>query len=139
MKPDPVIEAGRWLAQARDDLACARYALGGAFYAQACFVAQQASEEGMKSLACLEGARYVRGHSIAELVKGLIERYPQLDRHVESPARLDLYYVSSRYPNSHPGAGVEMAPFQAFTQDQAKEAVGWADGIIGDVAAIVES
>jgi hypothetical protein len=76
MKPDPVIEAGRWLAQARDDLACARYALGGAFYAQACFVAQQASEEGMKSLACLEGARYVRGHSIAELLKGLSNATP---------------------------------------------------------------
>ena len=37
----------------------------------------------------------------------------------------------------HPA--VEMAPFQAFTRDQATEAVGWADGIISDVAAIVKS
>jgi HEPN domain-containing protein len=137
MKPDPLTEAARWLAQAKDDLAFGRHALDGGFHAQACSIAQQASEKGMKSLAYLEGARYVTGHSIAELLKGLVERYTQLGLHVEAAVRLDLYYVSPRYPNAHPG--VEMAPFQAFTQGQAKEAVGWADGIIADVAAIVES
>ncbi len=137
MKPDPLTEAGRWLAQAQDDLAFARYALDGGFYAQACFIAQQASVKAVKAVAYLGGARYVTGHSITELLKGQMERYPQLAHHVEAAARLDLYYVSPRYPNAHPGA--EIAPFQAFTQDQGTEAVGWADGIISDVAAIVKS
>ncbi len=137
MKPDPLTEAGRWLAQAQDDLAFAKYAAGGGFYAQACFIAQQASEKAVKAVAYLGGARYVTGHSVTELLKGQIELHPELSHHVEAAARLDLYYVSPRYPNAHPG--VEIAPFQAFTRDQATEAVGWADGIMSDVGAIIKS
>ncbi len=41
---DPAAEGQRWLAQADNDLAFARYALDGGFFHQACFVAQQCAE-----------------------------------------------------------------------------------------------
>ena len=41
---DPKAEGRRWLGQAENNLAFARYALGGAFFHHVCFIAQQASE-----------------------------------------------------------------------------------------------
>ena len=137
MKPDPKVEAARWLAQAKDDLAFGKIGLETGHYAQACFIAQQASEKGATSLAYLQGARHVKGHSVLERLKEVLPGYPTMAKHVEAAVRLDLYHVAPRYPNAHPG--VETAPYQLFTQGQAEEAVGWADGIIADVADIVES
>ena len=39
-------EADRWRRQAANDLAFARLAVRERFYAQACFIAQQAAEKG---------------------------------------------------------------------------------------------
>ena len=50
MKPNPRAEAERWLAQAQSDLAFAEYGLDGGFYAQACFMCQQAGEKALKAL-----------------------------------------------------------------------------------------
>jgi len=109
----------------------------GGFYAQACFLAQQAAEKGLKALVYRQGARYVRGHSIGELLEGLLERYPQLERHRENANRLDQYYITPRYPNALPG--VALAPFQVFSQVQAQEALDGADGILREVRQLLES
>jgi len=137
MKPEPKEEAQRWLLQANNDLEFARFSLEGCFYSQTCFIAQQAAEKALKALAYLQGARYVRGHSIRELLEGLLERYPQLERHREIANRLDQYYITPRYPNALPG--VTLAPFQVFTQGQAQEALDGADGILREVRQLLES
>lgn len=101
------------------------------FFAQACFMAQQAAEKALKALVYLQGARRVLGHSVRELLDGLLERYPHLEPFREVASRLDLYYITPRYPNSLPG--VSLAPAQVFTQGQAREAVDWAAGILDEV------
>jgi HEPN domain-containing protein len=137
MKPDPVTEAARWQRQAANDLESARFSIEGGFHAQACFMAQQSAEKALKALDYRRGSRFVLGHSIRELLERLVGDYPQLERHREVATRLDQLYISPRYPNAHPG--VEMAPFEVFTEGQAREAVAWADGIIGEARRMLQS
>ncbi len=40
--------------------------------------------------------------------------------------RLDLYYISARYPDAFPSG----APFEYFTRDQAEEAVQYAEALV---------
>jgi len=47
--------------------------------------------------------------------------------------RLDLYYISARYPDAFPSG----APFEYFTRDQGEEAVSFAERIIAAVRARV--
>ena len=137
MKPNPEEEAKRWLLQAENDLESARFSMGGSFYAQACFMAQQSAEKALKALVYLGGARFVLGHSVGELLEGLLERYPQLERYRETASRLDQYYITPRYPNALPGIG--LAPFQAFKQGQAQEAVDSTDSILSEVQQLIKS
>ena len=131
MKPNPKEEAERWLLQAENDLGFARLGLEKGFYAQACFMAQQSAEKGLKALIHLQGARYVLSHSVRELLERAVDNYPRLEPYREAATRLDQYYLTPRYPNAHPGT--ELAPFQVFTQGQAQEAVNGADSILKEV------
>lgn len=134
MKPNPQKEAERWLKQAQNDLAAAYTLLGNGFHAQACFFSQQVAEKALKALVYFQGARFVLEHSVKEILQGLVIRYPQLAKHAETAGRLDLYYLSPRYPNAVPG----LAPFQVFTKEQAKEAVDGAGAIVREVELALE-
>jgi HEPN domain-containing protein len=114
-------EARRWLAQAQDDLAFARLGLREGFFAQVCFLSQQAGEKALKALRYLRGDRRVLGHSLVALVDSLAD---QIDVQHLRPlaADLDLHYVPARYPNGLP----DLAPFQAYTREQAERAVSGA-------------
>jgi HEPN domain-containing protein len=111
-------EARRWLAQAQDDLAFARLGLREGFFAQVCFLSQQAGEKALKALRYQRGDRRVLGHSLVALVDSLADRIdvPHLR---PLAADLDLHYVPARYPNGLP----DLAPFQAYTREQAERAV----------------
>jgi len=114
--------AADWMAQADNDLAFARSALAGGFYAQCCFICQQAAEKALKSLLLRRGARAAFTHSLYKLclalaIEGPVERASQ---------RLDRYYVSARYPDALPGG----APFQVFQREDAAEALGMAETVI---------
>ncbi len=50
MKPSPVSEAQRWLAQARNDFDAAGLLCRHAHFNLACFQAQQAAEKAVKAL-----------------------------------------------------------------------------------------
>lgn len=114
-----------WMAQAENDLAFAHSALAGGFYAQCCFICQQAGEEALKSLALRRGAKAIFTHSLYALCTSL-----DLDRGVESASkRLDRYYVAARYPDALPGG----APFQLFERDEAEEALRLAQTILDAV------
>jgi HEPN domain-containing protein len=116
---DSAAEASRWLRQAENDLAFAELALREAFYAQACFMAQQTAEKALKSLSYGQGERLVLGHSIVELAGRLASAMPEVGRLREQAGQLDQYYVATRYPNGLPGG----VPFEAFGERQAREAV----------------
>ena len=104
-----------WLRQAENDLAWAAYSMDGGFYAQVCFVAQQAAEKALKAYCFTKGFDVVRTHSLFELVRALGE-----DGALENSAKaLDLYYISSRYPDAFPAG----APFELIGEAQAEQAL----------------
>jgi HEPN domain-containing protein len=115
--------ASDWLRQAEDDLLWTKDTLQAQRWAQCCFVAQQTAEKAVKALALFLGYETVKSHSITEIVKELKEN-GELER---MGKRLDLYYITARYPDAFPTG----APFEYFTQDQAAEAAQFAEAIVG--------
>lgn len=114
-----------WLRQAENDLLWTQDTIKAGRYAQACFAAQQAGEKALKALALKRGYSEVRSHSILEISRAL-----KINSEIENCAmRLDQYYISARYPDAFPAG----APFEFFTQNQAEEALGFAETIIRTV------
>ena len=118
-----------WLRQAEDDLLWAKDTLKQKRYAQACFTAQQVGEKALKALAFKLGYDMIRSHSLREIAEAL-----DINSEISEMAkRLDLYYISARYPDAFPSG----APFEYFTHDQAEEAVTFAEKIVAAIHAKV--
>lgn len=128
-------EARRWFGQAENDLEFARLGLEEEFYAQACFLSQQAGAKALKALRYLRGERRVLGHSLVALVDSLGEEFPALVPLRSQAAELDLHYVPARYPNGLP----DLAPFQAYTRGQAERATAAADQLIAVARVPIEA
>lgn len=104
-----------WLRQAENDLKWAEHSLAGGFFAQTCFIAQQAGEKALKAWCFFKGFDVVRTHSTFQIVKALGENGV-----LELNAReLDIYYISARYPDAFPDG----APFEILTPEQAERAL----------------
>lgn len=125
-KPEASVEAGRWLAQAENDLAFARHGLEHGFYAQACFLAQQVAEKAAKAVHYRRGARVVMGHSVDALLEALEPGEAEVARLRDGAKELDQHYVPTRYPNGLPGN----VPFRAYTRDQARRALEHAAAVV---------
>lgn len=126
----PEREAERWLRAAREDLAYARHAAKGGFHAPACFHAQQAAEKAVKSLHYRRGARVVMGHNVRQLIKSLDPPVPELESYLDEARDLDLFYITSRYPN-----GLDSGtPAEAFSSSQSARALD----AVGKLLAAVE-
>ena len=111
-------EAARWLGQADSDLRFARVGLAEGFYAQVCFLAQQAAEKAVKAAHYRQGERRVLGHSLVVLLDTLPANSGAEGLRTLA-AELDLHYVPARYPNGLP----DLAPFEAYTREQAEHAI----------------
>ena len=131
---NPQQEAKRWLAQAENDLEFARLALREKFYAQTCFICQQAAEKALKALRYRQGERLVIGHSTYRLIENLKAGYPQMAEFSEVAGVLDQFYVSSRYPNGLPDG----LPFEVFNQKQAREALEGTEALIAKVRSLMD-
>jgi HEPN domain-containing protein len=104
-----------WLRQAENDIEWAEYSLKGGFYSQVCFISQQSAEKALKGFCLFKGFDTVRTHSLYLIIKELKE-----NGQLEACAReLDIYYISSRYPDALPAG----APFEILTQEQAQRAL----------------
>ncbi len=105
-----------WLLQAESDLRCTEDLLRDGHYAQACFSAQQSSEKALKALAFFRGADLVKSHSLATIAKDL-----KINGELANFAiKLDLYYLSSRYPDALPESAV---PSEFFGEEIARDAL----------------
>lgn len=116
---DRLGEAERWLAQAEVDLEAARL-LASRFPALACFHSQQSAEKALKAILYGVGVRPVLGHALSELgaaVEGYAPNYKAINPEV---AKLDRYYVPTRYPNGLPEGG---SPSLAFDAEDAEAAI----------------
>ncbi len=130
----PKAEARPWLAQAESDLAFAEVGFRESFFAQACFVCQQAGEKALKALCYLRGDRVVLGHSLVELLAALASAHAVGPEIREGAQQLDQYYVPTRYPNGLPGG----VPADVFTRRQAEEAVAIARRIMAFARAAID-
>jgi HEPN domain-containing protein len=103
-----------WLFQAEDDLRWCASTLEAGHYAQACFIAQQVAEKSLKALAYYRDYDMIKGHSVLAIAKEL-----NVNGELQAlAARLDQYYITTRYPDAMPAG----APFEFFTEEQAREA-----------------
>ncbi len=119
-------EAERWLGQAEDDLKLARIALREGFYAQTCFLAQQVAEKAVKAMRYFRGEREVIGHSVRKLLEPIRAQRPDSAALIVAAAELDLHYVPTRYPNGLP----DLAPYQAYVEEQAISAIAAAERFV---------
>ncbi len=88
--------------QAEGDLAHTRSDLRRGFYDWACFSAQQAAGKAVKAVLYRMGLE-VWGHSVADLLEALAERYEVPDALREAALELDKAYIPTRYPDALPG------------------------------------
>lgn len=126
-------EAARWLLHARDEFQDAEELRQRRRYYLALFHFQQAAEKALKAYLFRRTAagELLFTHSIAELLGLALEADPDF-KTVSRSARLDEYYIPTRYPNGLPGE----VPSR-FYQDpeQAAEAMRLAKGVIDLVEA----
>ncbi|RME47133.1 MAG: HEPN domain-containing protein [Caldilineae bacterium] len=105
---------------AEEDLQAANILLKEKMYAQACFLAQQSGEKGLKALWYLIDAN-PWGHSIQRLVMEFPQKetFPSLEKWLEQGAMLDKFYIPTHYPNGLP----DLTPGQVYGLTDAKQAV----------------
>jgi HEPN domain-containing protein len=118
-----------WLAQAENDFLWAQETHECGRYAQVSFICQQLAEKAVKSIAYSRGIEMIKSHSISEIAKSL-----NINGDIEMMAkRLDMYYISSRYPDAFPSG----APFEYFSIEQSTEALSFAQKILDFVKKVV--
>ncbi len=130
---DPLREAARWLRQAETDLGAARL-LSDGFPALACFHAQQATEKALKAVLFAAGDSPVLGHALAELGQAVETRDPSFAPLRAEAAKLDRYYIPTRYPNGLP-EGAD--PGDAFDVEDARGAVATVERVIAHAEGFV--
>ncbi len=128
MKRDSRAEAERWLVQARDEFEDADALRRRRRYYLALFHFQQAAEKALKAFLYLtypfEEVFFT--HSLYELLEMAKTVAPRFQK-VERAARLDQYYIPTRYPNGLPGG----VPSRFYTDPgEAREAMRLARAVL---------
>ena len=120
-----------WLLQSESDLRSVEALTSSGHFAQACFNAQQASEKALKALAFFKGSDLVKSHSLATIASDL-----GLNGQLATFAvKLDLYYLTARYPDALPDHAV---PSEKFTKEMASEAFTMAKVFLDKVKELVQ-
>lgn len=128
----------RWLSTAREDIEAALILSENGKHAHACFLCQQAAEKAVKALHFrLDSDPW--GHSVKKLISSLESvdgrAHEALAPHVDEAARLDRFYIPTRYPNGLP----ELTPAEAYSRDDALAALAAAVAIIAVVGRSTDS
>jgi HEPN domain-containing protein len=111
------------MAQAHDDLESAVLLRNGGKHAQACFLAQQAAEKGLKA-ALYSRLRESRTHVLKMLVTDLDQTASETV--LECARVLDNYYIPTRYANGHDSG----APYLHYGSHQSEQAIEYAGVLI---------
>ncbi len=100
-----------WYKQAQNDFQWAKDTLLNEKFAQVCFICHQVAEKSLKTVAYYKDFDMVKSNSVLEIARSL-----GINGEIENIAkRLDLYYISTRYPDAFPSG----APFEYYTREQA--------------------
>ncbi len=114
-----------WLDEAKGDLDHAKNDLQAGFYNWACFSSQQSAEKAVKAVFQGMGAE-AWGHSVADLLKELCQRFPISEELQNRALELDKAYIPTRYPNAHPSG----SPRSRYTRGEAERLIAHAEEIL---------
>lgn len=114
-----------WFRQAKRDIESAKILLKNSFFEWACFIAQQASEKAVKAVYQKLGAEGW-GHSVSNLLRGLIEKIEVSEDLIDRAKSLDKFYIPARYPNGWP-SGI---PAEYITEKDAQDAINSSEKIL---------
>ena len=120
--------ARRWLAQAENELNITRSLADSGFWSGACFHAEQTAQLALKAFLYLKGRRFINIHSIRALVQECGKEDTHFLAHENAGLVLDRFYLATRYPDVLPEPAI---PFEAFTQQEARQALDFAEEIFG--------
>lgn len=123
--------AADWLAMAHSDLDASGL-LQDVQPHLACYHAQQASEKALKALYVAHSVYFPFVHALGQLIDGLVEQYPDLDRLRLAATTLTLYEVNTRYIQ----LGTGLNPLREFKPIHAIEAQKHARAILSACEAI---
>ncbi|HLF04752.1 MAG TPA: HEPN domain-containing protein [Dehalococcoidia bacterium] len=123
----PLQTARRWLAQAVNTLDMTRSLFDAGFWAGTCFHAEQTAQLALKAYLFRRGRRFVNIHSIHALAQECGKEDQEFVKLQAYGPTLDRYYLSTRYPDVLPEPAI---PFQAFTQQDAIQALEYATEIV---------
>jgi HEPN domain-containing protein len=102
-------EAERWLSQGRNDLEAAKWNAEGKFFAQACFLSQQAAEKALKE-----------NNSFNSILSFCAE--------------LDKHYIPSRYPNGLP----DSTPSEVYLKQDAQASINNSQKILEFISQLIK-
>lgn len=121
-----------WLLQAESDLRAVVDLVKNGHFAQACFSSQQGAEKALKALAFYRGAELVKSHSLATIAQDL-----GINGELGTYAlKLDLYYLTTRYPDALPDNAV---PAEKFNFEMAQESYEMAEALVARVKKELQS
>jgi HEPN domain-containing protein len=123
-----VEESRRWFRQAEHDLRTAEQLLTQHNFSYTCFLAEQAAQKALKAFLLSRGERYLWEHSIQKLAQKAAFYNKQIGNLQDEGARLDKFYLPTRYPDALPYPAI---PCESFTQTEAQEALDIARRILG--------
>ncbi len=122
-------EGIRWLKTAHEDFETAQILMKNKKFAHACFHSQQAAEKAIKAVFYTIDCE-PWGHSIVKLIDLLSDASKEWLKKIScvrsTAIKLDRFYIPTRYPNGLPG----IIPSEAFTKEDALEAISAAKKII---------
>ncbi|MBI5873238.1 MAG: HEPN domain-containing protein [Candidatus Omnitrophica bacterium] len=124
---EKLLNAQRWLKQARHDLLRAERDLDEEFYSDACFMAEQASQKALKAFLFFSGERFVSIHALVKLVAEAAAKDKEFEKLRDSARLLDKYYIPTRYPDALPMPAV---PFEEYDTEDAQEALACAREVV---------
>ncbi|HBY92959.1 MAG: HEPN domain-containing protein [Ardenticatenaceae bacterium] len=114
-----------WLIEAQAELRAARDLLAGQHWSWCCFTCQQASEKALKAI-CEHFRTPQLGHNLNVLLQA-VEAHTTVEQTVRTGcARLNRYYIPTRYPDAFP----QGAPADQFFEADAREAVEDAERVV---------
>ena len=115
-----------WLRQAKRNLKSAHINMKAELYEEACFESHQAAEKAIKALLQSIGVER-RGHSLVYLSREVGIKSIEIPRELRRCLLyLDKHYIPSRYPDVYD----EGAPADYYSEEDAKECINCAEGVI---------
>jgi HEPN domain-containing protein len=124
---NPPEQFRRWISQAEHQVEVTRTLLESGFWSDVCFNAEQTAQMALKAYLFGKGQRFVQIHSIRELALRCAEFDEEFTAASNWGMVLDRYYITTRYPDALASPAV---PFQSFSEDDARQAYGYAVDIV---------